>query len=217
MAGAGKQRSCIIGVSGNVGSGKSTLAIALQDNLERVLLDQSSGVSVLVDNEAFLDTAAWKAYCANRRKNAAAFQVVTNHLRMARMYGIRAQTGTPQIHIVERASSVDNRAFADVQHYEIYLCAQHAPGMDRPPEPDVIVRLTTPIDQCMRNIRARARPGEETITMDDLRLLQQHSDRLYTDYRDCPVVELGWNGDGWRAAAPCIARDFARILGFCGA
>lgn len=171
-----------VNFEGNIGAGKSTLIErvgALLSPLYNVM-NKSENVGEWVEkNDNFL-----RKYYEDTTKYAFSFQTNAMFDRMIDdMSLIAVKERSPGVRIVLRERSrMSDRIFARVntnmgaiahEEFDVYNKGFTLWEMLLPEPSDVVYVLRTDATKCMANIKQRARPGEETIALTYLMLLEK--------------------------------------------
>ena len=179
-----------ISLEGNIGAGKSTLIKALGDSAvivdepvqEWMDLKDSNGMSIL---ELFYDDPYRYAYTFQHASMMTRTQKVDEAMNR----------GYPEVLLSERSLVTDHEIFVKTLHkdgtltdleYKLYCMTLQMFIENRGVYPSAFIYIDTPPEVCLERIRKRARHGEERITLEYLRKL----DDAHKNWLDEPGAEF---------------------------
>ncbi len=168
----------LVHLEGNIASGKSTLGDALHHSGQFHFIPEpvpvwQAGFAINWLDRFYADMPRWSF----------TFQMVTFTTRVQALAGRPAD----KITIAERSIGTDRYAFApglhatggmDDHEWALY-CAFWEAMAPNVPQPDLLLYLRTPADECLRRLQARNRSEETGVTLEYLEELgQRHDDWL---------------------------------------
>jgi deoxyadenosine/deoxycytidine kinase len=179
------ERPVVVVVSGIISSGKSTLVKVLAKRL----LDEGYRVaSVPEPVKKWKDSGLLEAYYADVSRNGYLFQTVAFTDRVkANINTYQKHRGEVDVYLLER-SCVDDRIFMKMLYdeklitdleYSSYLEWASLWQAVMPYIPDVFVYLKPSMEECMKRIKDRARPGEEGVSESYQIKLQKEHDLFF--------------------------------------
>lgn len=171
----------ILGIMGNIGSGKSTLSIKLKNyfysknpkNYYTKLKNFYGKTQVLMEAP---DPKYLKKFYDNTKKNWFWFQCYMVNKRYDSIKNLKNNKG---LLIVDRWLTEDKifpenllkTGLADATRYKIYT-SQFKKLLNATPEPDMLLFLDVPAEQCYKNLRKRNNKSEEGVTLDYIKSLE---------------------------------------------
>ncbi len=173
------ERPQLISVAGNMGVGKTTLAAGLAERLEaKFITEKYDENPYLADVYAGRDDLALDSELFFLSSSAS--QLRKDRLKAGRRYVNDYVFEKAHIYASSWLKSGDLAQYE--KHYES-ICEGVA-------DPVLVIYLVDSVETCMERIHQRNRPYEQQIEMSFLEHLAAGYERLYTDYRVCPVLRL---------------------------
>jgi len=168
-----------IAIEGVIGVGKTSLGELLSERLNAKLV-----------TEKFEDNPFLKDFYLNRERYA--FQVQLWFL----LSRYRQQKELQQMDLFHRLLLTDYMfvkdrlfAFVNLNDKELLLYEKIADLLERDiPKPDLVIYLQADTERLMKNIRQRARPFENRITMEYLEQLNQVYNQYFLQYNRSPLL-----------------------------
>lgn len=178
----------LVHLEGNIASGKSTLGDTLSHSDAFHFIPEpvpmwQNGFAINWLDRFYADMPRWSF----------TFQMVAFSTRVQAL----ADRPMGKITVAERSIGTDRYAFApglhatggmDDHEWELY-CTFWATMAPNVPQPDLILYLNTPADECMRRLKLRNRSEETGVTLDYLRELGQRHDEWLLERPDVVVLD----------------------------
>ena len=181
----------IVSVDGTIGAGKSTLLKYLQD----IPTIRTRRLIVVEENVAdWVDQGLLKQYYLEPERYAFAFQLYVLHTRARRLE--KAIEENPSAVIVAERTAVSDYMFATMLHtsgkmsdfeFKVY---QMAYSKLRKPVVSARIILDCSPETALERCVARAREGEDTLSLDYLKQVEEYTDDYFRHDREtsCPYV-----------------------------
>jgi deoxyadenosine/deoxycytidine kinase len=190
----------LVHLEGNIASGKTTLGTALAASdlfhfIPEPVPVWQEGFSINWLDRFYSDMPRWSF----------TFQITAFTTRIQAL----ADRPADRIVIAERSIGTDRYAFApglhatgaiDAHEWELY-CAFWDTMAPNVPQPDAILYLRTPADECMRRLHIRSRSEETGVTLAYLTQLGERHDEWLLDRPDVIVLDgmQQWTAESVRA------------------
>ena len=186
----------LVHLEGNIASGKSTLGESLRQNdlfhfIPEPVPQWQTGFAINWLDRFYADMPRWSF----------TFQMVAFTTRVQAL----ADRPADKITVAERSIGTDRYAFApglhatgglDAHEWELYCTFRDAMAPNVP-QPDLILYLRTPAEECYERLKQRNRSEETGVTLDYLRELGQRHDDWLLDRPDVIVLDglRRWTAD----------------------
>lgn len=187
----------IVSIEASIAAGKSTLIEAIMEKLkgnERYILipePVDDWKEIKVDDKDILS-----CFYSNMTEVALPFQLIALLTRRNKIIekikeakGREKRIGKEVILITERTVVSDRYIFAQmlyesnfISKYGILAYQMWNDEFSKESKTGKIIYLTTPPEVCFNRVKQRARPGEEGITLDYLKMCQRAHDRFYEEH-----------------------------------
>lgn len=169
----------MIAIEGNIGAGKSTLCRKLQDCL-------GGSEKVVVMEEEILGHWLLEAFYRDPDRYAYRLHQETIKMNNRAMEQAEIAALAGKIVIMDRCLLgvwvFINANFGHMSPEQaVDISNQYFVAFKDVPKPNLVIHLQTDVEQCLVNIKARNRRGEEKITADYLRQLDQYHGDVFKD------------------------------------
>ena len=200
-------------LEGNIGAGKSTVGQALKasglfDFIEEPVDRWQSGFASNLLDLFYKDMERWSF----------TFQILAFITRAKTWQEVLARTQHHRV-VLERSIFTDRHVFATSMHnigamteteWEVYCGLWDFLSSNYCVEPDAIVYLRTPAEECLRRITERDRSEETGITIEYLSRLERLHDEWLLDHPRAVILDgmKRWTPQEiWEATRPLCGRE----------